>query len=76
MTNPEAIYLDEGHWAIATLKSDQMEVTCTTQKHVVSLNPPLTLVKLQPACTAFSSQLKLPPYFRKFSQGLQRHKGS
>ena len=69
VTNPEAIYLDEGHWAIATLKSDQMEVTCTTQKHVVSLNPPLTLVKLQPACTAFSSQLKLPPYFRKFSQG-------
>ena len=69
VTNPEAIYLDEGHWAIATLKSDQMEVTCTTQKHVVSLNPPLTLVKLQPACTAFSSQLKLPAYFRKFSQG-------
>ena len=25
--------------------------------------------KLQPACTAFSSQLKLPPYFRKYSQG-------
>jgi len=69
VTSPEAIYLDEGHWAIATMKSDQMEVTCTAQKHVVSLNPPLTLVQLQPACTAFSSQLKLPPYFRKFSQG-------
>ena len=69
VTSSEAIYLDEGHWAIATMKSDQMEVTCTAQKHVVSLNPPLTLVKLQPACTAFSPQLKLPPYFRKFSQG-------
>ena len=69
VTSPEAIYLDEGHWAIATMKNDQMEITCTAHKHVVSLNPPLTLVKLLPACTAFSSQLKLPPYFRKYSQG-------
>ena len=69
VTGPEAIYLDEGNWAIATVESDQMEITCTAQKHVVSLNPPLTLVNLQPACSAFSSKLKLPPYFRKFSQG-------
>ena len=69
LTSPQAIYLDEGNWAIAIMKNDQMEITCTAQKHVVSLNPPLTLVKLQPACTAFSSQIKLPPYFRKFSQG-------
>ena len=69
VTSSEAIYLDEGNWAIATMKPDQMEITCTEQKHVVSLNPPLSLVKLQPACYAFSSKLKLPPYFRKFSQG-------
>ena len=69
ITHPEAIYLDEGHWAIASMDHDQMEITCTAQKHVVSLNPPLTLVKLEPACTAFSSKLKLPPYFRKYSQG-------
>ena len=69
VTSPEAIYLDEGNWAIATMKPDQMEITCTEQQHVVSLNPPLSLIKLQPACTAFSSKLKLPPYFRKFSQG-------
>ena len=69
VTSPEAIYLDDGNWAIATMNSDQMEITCTDQKHVVSLNPPLSLVKLQPACTAFSSKLKLPPYFRKYSQG-------
>ena len=69
VTSPEAIYLDEGNWAIATVEPDQMEITCTAQKHVISLNPPLTLVNLQPACSAFSSKLKLPPYFRKFSQG-------
>ena len=69
VTQPEAIYLDEGHWAIASMEHDKMEITCTTQKHVVSLNPPLTLVKLEPACTAFSSKIKLPPYFKKYSQG-------
>ena len=65
VTSPEAICLDEGNWAIATVEPDQMEITCTTQKHVISLNPPLTLVNLQPACSAFSSKLKWPPYFRK-----------
>ena len=69
VTSPEAIYLDEGNWAIATVEPDQMEITCTAQKHVILLNPPLTLVNLQPACSAFSLKLKLPPYFRKFSQG-------
>ena len=69
VTSPEAIYLDEGNWAIATVEPDQMEITCTAQKHVISLNPPLTLVNLQPACSAFSSKLKLPPYFRKLAQG-------
>ena len=69
VTSPEAIYLDEGDWAIATVEPDQMEVTGRAQKYVISLNPPLTLVNLQPACSAFSSKLKLPPYLRKISQG-------
>ena len=71
VTNPEAIYLDEGNWAIVTVEPDQMEIKCTAQKHVISLNPPLTLVNLQPACSAFSSKLKLPPYFRNFLKVLQ-----
>ena len=69
INGPEAIYLDKGNWAIASREPDQMEISCTTQKHVISLNPPLTLVNLQPACSSFSSKFKLPPYFRKFSQG-------
>ena len=69
VNGPEAIYLDKGNWAIASMEPDQMEISCTTQKHAISLNPPLTLVNLQPACSAFSSKFQLPPYFRKFSQG-------
>ena len=69
VNGPEAIYLDKGNWAIASMEPDQMEISCTTQKQAISLNPPLTLVNLQPACSAFSSKFQLPPYFRKFSQG-------
>ena len=58
ITSPEAIYLDQGNWAIASMEPDQMEITCTAQKHVISVNPPLTLVNLQPACSAFSSRFK------------------
>ena len=69
VTSHEAIYPDEGNWAIATVEPDQMKITCTAQKHVISLNHTLTLVNLQPTWSAFSSKLKLQPYFRKFSQG-------
>ena len=69
ITGPVAIYLDQGNWAVATMEPDQMEVSCPVQKHIISLNPPLTLVNLQPACSAFSSMIKLPPYFSKFSHG-------
>ena len=27
------------------------------------------MVNLQPACNAFSSELKLPPYFKQYSKG-------
>ena len=40
VNGPEAIYLDKGNWAIANMEPDQMEISRTTQKHVISLNPP------------------------------------
>lgn len=69
ITGPLALYLDQGTWAIATTDSEQMEVTCPLQKHVITIDPPLSMINLQPACSAFSSKIKLPPYFKKFSQG-------
>ena len=69
ITGPLALYLDQGTWAIATTDTEQMEVTCPLQKHVISIDPPLSIINLQPACSAFSAKFKLPPYFKKFSQG-------
>ena len=69
ITGPLALYLDQGTWAIATTDTEQMEVTCPLQKHVISTDPPLSIINLQPACSAFSVKFKLPPYFKKFSQG-------
>ena len=69
-TGPLAMYLDDGTWAISTTTIEQMEVTCPTLlRHVIPIHPPLRIVELQPACSAFSAGFILPPYFRKFSQG-------
>ena len=65
----QAIYLDQGNWAVATVEPDQMEISCNSHRHVIIIEPPLTLVNLQPACSAFSAKLKLPIYFKKYSKG-------
>ena len=37
--------------------------------HIKTLIPPFTLISLQSACSAFSSVIKLPPYFKQYSSG-------
>ena len=69
VTGLQAIYLDQGNWAVATVKSDQMEISCNSHRHVITIEPPLTLVNLQPGCSAFSAKIKLPPYCKKYSKG-------
>ena len=64
-----ALYLDEGTWAIATSDTEQMEVACSLKSHVISIDPPLSIINLKSACSAFRAKFKLPPYFKKFSQG-------
>ena len=49
ISGPLALYLDDGTWAIATANIEQMEVTCPTQKHVISIVPPLSMINIQPA---------------------------
>ena len=61
ITGPQAIYLDQGLWAISVNKPTQMEIRCPKVTQVKSLKPPITLVNLQPACSAFSPGVKLPP---------------
>ena len=48
-----------------------MEIYCSTNRQVMALSPPLTIVKLQPACSGFSSSIKLPPYFKQYSEGIE-----
>ena len=69
ITGPQAIYLDQGLWAISVENPTQMEIRCPKVTQVKSLKPPITLINLQPACSAFSPGVKLPPYFKQFSKG-------
>ena len=55
--------------AISVTEETQMEVKCSDQTHVKTITPPMTLLNLQPACSAFSPKIKLPPYFKQYSQG-------
>ena len=71
ITGPTANYLDQGSWAISVEKCTQMEIRCTDHSHVRTLNPPLTFIILQPACSAFSPEIKLSPYFKQYSQGFE-----
>ena len=46
-----------------------MEVKCKDHSCIKTLEPPFTLIKLQPVCSTFSSAIKLPPYFKRYSTG-------
>ena len=37
----------------------------------MTLSPPLTVGKLQPTCSGFSSSIKLPPYFKQYYKGIE-----
>ena len=46
-----------------------MEIKCSDHTLIKTLQPPITLINLQPACSAFSPLIKLPPYFKQYSKG-------
>ena len=51
--------------------TDDSQNRCTAHTYVKTLNPPLTFITLQPACSAFSPEIKLPPYFKQYSKGFE-----
>ena len=63
ITCPQPNYLDQGNWPISVNEPTQMEIKCTDHTHVKTLQPPITLISLQPSCSAFLPQIKLPSYF-------------
>ena len=46
-----------------------MVIKCEDHSDVKPLQPPITLNNLQPACSAFYSDIKLPPYFKQYYKG-------
>ena len=69
ITGPQAHYFDQGLWTISVDTPIPMEVKCKDHSHVKTLEPPFTLINLQPACSTFSSIIKLPPHFKQYSLG-------
>ena len=66
---PHANYLDQGNWAISVTEPKQMKIKCSDHTHIKTLQPLITLINLQPECSAFSPLIKLPPYFKQYSKG-------
>ena len=66
---PQVNYLDHGLWAISVVTPTPMEIQCEDHSHVKNFTPPLTFINLQPVCSLFSYTIKLPPYFRWYSNG-------
>ena len=60
ITGLQANYLDQGNWAISVIEPTQIEIKCSDHTHIRTLQPPITLINLQPACSAFSPLIKLP----------------
>ena len=73
ITGPWAYYLDQGHWAISIETPIPLEIKCEDHSHVKTLQLPITFINLQPACSAFSSTIKLPPYLRQYSKASMLH---
>ena len=46
-----------------------MEIKCSDHTHIKILQLSITFINLQPACSAFSPLIKLPPYFKQYSKG-------
>ena len=69
ITGTQANYQDQDLWAISVETPIPMEIKCEDHSHVKTLQPPFTFINLQPACSAFSSVIKLPPYFKWYSKG-------
>ena len=69
ITRPQAHYLDKDLWVISVATPIPMEVKSKDHSHIKTLAPPFTPISLQPVCSAFSSVIKLPPYFTQYSSG-------
>ena len=69
ITGPQVNYLDQGLWAISVETPISMEIMCEDHSNVKTLQPSITFINLQPVHSAFSSTIKLSPYFKQYLKG-------
>ena len=53
ITRPLAHCLDQGLWAISVETPIPIEGECEDRSHIKTLEPPFTLINLQPVCSVF-----------------------
>ena len=46
-----------------------MKIKCSDHTHIKTLQPPITLINLQLACSTFSPLIRLSPYFKQYFKG-------
>lgn len=66
---PQAHYLHDGVWLIVSDTELQFTVMCLQDNaRQVKTRPPVDTLHMDPACTAYSETVTLPPYYHKQSE--------
>ena len=68
---PQARYLSDGHWVITSAAPLTFSVGCnasSSTNQVIKVSPPLDIIRLPLACSAFNGRMTLPPFFHKESK--------
>ena len=61
---PQAVYLDDGNYAVATDRETELRVTCNRNNLAASsliVKPPFQVVRLELTCTAYNEKITLLP---------------
>ena len=72
---PQALYLDDGTYAIASDREVKLRVTChrnSLATNLLTIKPPISIIQLELTCTAYNEKITLLPYF--FSETKYRPK--
>ena len=65
---PEANYLFDGIWIVASQKELKFSVVCSNYTKMVTANPPLDVITLGMAFSGSNDYMMLTPYYHKESQ--------
>ena len=65
---PEANYLFDGIWIVASQKELKFSLVCSNYTKMVTANPPLDVITLGMACSGSNDYMTLTPYHHKESQ--------